>query len=351
MRIKNRDIDDFLRDLALLLEAGQSLSNALSLLERGQERPAMTHFIKALAEKSRQGHDVVACLQSQPRYFPPVLLDLLAEASDKEAQIETLKQIALFRERYHFSDFPGQGQAKSSLAYPLFVAVVAIAVFSILMMFVIPVFAELFADFGADLPALTNFVIGISQFFAAYGLFVIIGLFILVLYYRWGKYEQGRDFWLAYPLSRLALWIPRLGRLIGYQEVARMLYTWHFFQAQGKDLKQAIAASAALSEHPVFARVLTQVSKNVQAGTQVSDALEKQPLLPKKVAHISRVLEQSGQWSLLADLALGYQHQYQTQSGGSTRVFEGILLVLIWIVVMVLVLAMYLPIFKIGSVI
>lgn len=346
MRIKTRDIDDFLRDLALCLQAGLPLSEALDLLRQGQENPAMTHVLKKLYQQSQQGKDLVACLELYPQYFPCVLIDVLAKASDVCTQIEKLQQIADYRQQYYFTE-----PHKTGFAYPLLVSIVAFLVMGFLMIFVIPVFSDMFHDFGAELPALTQFVIGISNFFVAYWFWIVAVIFVSLLYYRLGVARKGRDFWLAYPIAYLALLLPRFGKLQTHKEVARMLYAWQFFQRQGQDLKQVLLASAAMSEHPVFARLLVQIQTQMQQGQTLSEALTKHQRLPKKLSHIARLLEKTQQWNLLEALADRYRAQYQAEEDSSAKIIEALLMIFIWMVVAVLVIAMYLPIFKMGSVI
>lgn len=340
-----KDIALFVRQLATMMAAGVPLVQAFEIVGRGHENPGMQDLILTIKTDVEGGSGLAESLAKHPLYFDELVCSLVA-AGEQSGTLETLlNKIATYKEKVEAI----KGKIKKALFYPTAVIVFAFIITSILMIFVIPQFAELFKGFGADLPGLTKVVIKISDFFVAYwwAIFGVVGGIVYALIQVKRRSKPFNHF-----LDRAILKIPIIGPIINKATIARFARTLSTMFAAGMPLVESMTTVAQASGNIVYEGKIMRMRDEVSTGTQLNVSMKESNLFPNMVVQMVAIGEESGAVdAMLAKVADFYEQDVDNAVDGLTSLLEPIIMAFLGVVIGGLVIAMYLPIFKMGSVV
>ncbi len=345
------DITDFLHELALLQSSGAGLDEALSLCERGQEKSAMSRLVGIVREEAARGGGLSVALEKHPRYFQPFLVDVLREAEKNSNPAAGLKEMARYRAATDLSEINLGERLRTALAYPLVLLLIVCLLLGGMMIYVIPVYSAMFSEFGANLPLPTRYLIALSNGLVAYWYLPALLLVLIVGYFLY-TWRSGQSLaWPGHVNSRFLLNLPGLGRIYRYLEIIRGLRTWAFVLSRQPELAQALEVSAQVMRTPLYAEGLRKMATRLAAGDAPEAVLETQKLFPRKVAHVLSVAWRAKQFEILDQLADRYQETARQRFDLATRSLTMFSIILIWILIAFALVALYMPIFRMGQVI
>ena len=340
-----KDIALFTRQLATMMTAGVPLVQAFEIVGRGHENPAMQDLILAIKSDVEGGSGLAESLAKHPLYFDELVCSLVA-AGEQSGTLETLlKKIATYKEKVEAI----KGKIKKALFYPIAVIVFAFIITSILMIFVIPQFAQLFKGFGADLPALTQFVVHISDFFVAYW-WAIFGSLGGAAYGLIQLKKRSKAF--NHFMDRFMLKIPVIGGILTKATVARFARTLSTMFAAGMPLVESMTTVAQASGNIVYEEKIMLMRDAVSTGTQLNVSMKEAGLFPNMVVQMIAIGEEAGSVdAMLAKVADFYEEDVDNAVDGLTSLLEPLIMAFLGVLIGGLVIAMYMPIFKMGSVV
>ena len=343
--IKTADIAIFSRQLATMLSAGIPLVQAFEIVGNGHENASMQKLILAIKADVEGGSALAEALSKHPLYFDDLFVNLV-EAGEQAGALETLlDKIATYKEKTEAI----KKKIKKALTYPAAVLVVAFVVTIILLIFVIPAFEDLFKGFGADLPAFTRFIIDISQFVRDQGwmLAMAVGAAVATFIYFKKRSRPMRHF-----LDRLALKAPIIGPIIQKAAIARYARTLSTMFSAGVPLVEALESVSGATGNIVYEVGVLQMKDEVATGQRLQQAMENTNLFPNMVIQMIAVGEESGSLDdMSAKVADFYEEDVDNAVDNLSSLLEPMIMSILGVLVGGLVVAMYLPIFKMGSVI
>lgn len=344
-KIIPKDIAVFTRQLATMMSAGVPLVQSFEIIGRGHENPAMQEMIMAIKGSVESGSTLADSLRKHPLYFDELVCNLV-HAGEQAGILETLlDKIATYKEKTEAL----KSKIKKALFYPTAVIVVAFIVTAILLIFVVPQFEELFAGFGADLPAFTKMVIGLSEWMQEYWFFLIIGIAGTV--YGFGEAKK-RSQKFAHGLDRVLLKLPIIGDILTKAIIARYARTLATMFAAGVPLVDAMESVAGAAGNAVYADAILQIRDNVATGQQLQLSMAQTGLFPNMVVQMVAIGEESGSLdAMLSKVADFYEQEVDDAVDGLSSLLEPMIMAILGVLVGGLVVAMYLPIFKMGSVV
>ena len=344
-RITPADIAIFSRQLATMLSAGIPLVQAIEIVGTGHENAAMQKLLMAIKVEVEGGSALAEALSKHPLYFDDLFVNLV-ESGEQSGSLETLlDKIATYKEKTEAI----KKKIKKAVTYPAAVLVVAFVVTIILMVFVIPAFEDLFQGFGADLPAFTRVVIDISQFIRDKGWLVamVIGGAIYTFLYFKKRSRPMRHF-----LDRLILKMPIIGPIMVKAAIARYARTLSTMFSAGVPLVEALESVSGATGNIVYEVGVLQIRDEVATGQRLQQAMENTDLFPNMVIQMIAVGEESGSLdSMSAKVADFYEEDVDNAVDNLSRLLEPMIMSVLGVLVGGLVVAMYLPIFKMGAVI
>lgn len=343
-KAKTEDITLFIRQLATMLTAGIPLVQALQAILDGAEKERIKELLKKVKETVESGISFSESLRRHPKEFDELICNLV-EAGELSGTLDKmLARIAVYKERSEYL----KKKIKKAMYYPITVLVIAVIVTAILLLKVVPTFKDLFAGFGAELPAFTLFVLSISETLQAHGLKILIGLvaFIYLLIYSYKTKPNIRN-----AIQKLTLKIPVIGPILRKAIIARFARTLSTTFAAGVPLTDSLTAVAKSSGNIVFFNAIIQIRENVSAGQQMKEAIQHSGIFPNMVVQMIAIGEESGSLEeMLGKIAVIFEQEVDTSVDGLTTLLEPIIMLILGVLVGGLVIAMYLPIFKLGSV-
>jgi type IV pilus assembly protein PilC len=344
-KVKPQDIAVFSRQLATMLAAGIPLVQGLEIVGNGHEKPTVQKLIMAIKADIEGGSSLHEALAKQPLYFNDLYVNLV-EAGEHAGALEgLLDKIATYQEKTEAI----KKKVKKALFYPTAVVVVAIVVTIVLMIFVIPEFESLFKGFGAELPAFTQLVINISHLVQHRGIFLLIGIGAAVyafLYFR-KRSKVMRTF-----LDRLVLKVPVIGPILNKAAIARYARTLSTMFAAGVPLVEALQSVAGATGNIIYENAVLKMRDEVSTGQRLQRAMENVALFPNMVVQMIAVGEESGALDSMADkVATFYEAEVDNAVDSMSSLLEPLIMVILGVLVGGLVIAMYLPIFKLGEVV
>jgi len=344
-KILPKDIAVFTRQLATMMGAGVPLVQSFEIIGRGHENPAMQELIMSIKGDVESGSTLANALSKQPLYFDELVCNLVA-AGEQAGILETLlDKIATYKEKTENL----KSKIKKALFYPTAVIVVAFIVTAILLIFVVPQFEELFNGFGADLPAFTQMVIGLSEWMQAYWWLVLIGIVGAV--YGFGQAKK-RSPKFNHGLDRLVLKLPIIGEILQKAVVARFARTLSTMFAAGVPLVEAMESVAGAAGNALYAEGIMNMRDNVATGQQLQLAMAQTNLFPNMVVQMVAIGEESGSLdAMLGKVADFYEQEVDDAVDGLSSLLEPLIMAVLGVLVGGLIIAMYLPIFKMGSVV
>lgn len=344
-RIKSIDITLFTRQLATMLTAGIPLVQAFDILAKGAANPSLQKLIFTIKADVEAGNSFAKALTKHTKYFNELFCNLV-EAGEQSGTLDSmLIRIATYKEKTESL----KGKIKKALFYPIAVIFVAFLVTAGLLIFIVPQFETLFKNFGADLPALTLLVIRLSEYFQHYW-WLILGSIILGILAFIRAFRHSQHF--AYLVDRYLLRIPVIGPILEKAIIARFTRTLGITFAAGLPLIDALQSVAGATGNRVYANATQVIRNSVAAGQQLQAALQETALFPNMVVQMVAIGEESGSLdAMLNKIADFYEEEVDNAVEGLSSLLEPLIMVILGILVGGLVIAMYLPIFKLGSVV
>jgi type IV pilus assembly protein PilC len=344
-KITSKDITVFSRQLATMMTAGVPVVQALELIGRGHEKPSMQELILAVKNDVESGSALAEALGKHPLYFDDLYCNLV-RAGEQAGALETLlHKIASYKEKTESI----KAKIKKAMFYPTAVIIVAFIVTAILMIFVIPQFESLFKSFGADLPAFTLLVMGISKIFQNWW-WAIFGGMGGAAYGFFEARRRSRKF--AHFLDRAFLKIPIIGAILTKAAIARYARTLSTLFAAGVPLVEAMESVAGATGNIVYSEAVLHMRDHVATGQQLQLAMQMSGLFPNMVVQMVAIGEESGSLeSMLAKIADFYEEEVDNAVDSLSSLMEPIIMAVLGVLIGGLVIAMYLPIFKLGAVV
>jgi type IV pilus assembly protein PilC len=344
-KITTGDIAIFSRQLATMLSAGIPLVQAFEIVGNGHENAAMQKLILAVKADVEGGSALAEALAKHPLYFDDLFVNLV-EAGEQAGALETLlDKIATYKEKTEAI----KKKIKKALTYPAAVLVVAFVVTTILLIFVIPSFEDLFKGFGADLPTFTRMVIDLSAFVRSQGIFlamIIGGAISAFLYFK----KRSRPF--RHFLDRLMLKMPVIGPILQKASIARYARTLSTMFAAGVPLVEAMESVAGATGNIVYEEAVLAMRDEVATGQRLQQAMENTELFPNMVIQMIAVGEESGSLDdMSAKVADFYEEDVDNAVDNLSSLLEPMIMAILGVLVGGLVVAMYMPIFKLGAVV
>jgi len=343
-RVTEKDISIFFRQLSTMINAGLPLVQCFELLEKGTDHKVLLKLFVGIREKLESGSPFGETLREFPDDFDRLTCSLV-EAGEKGGILDTiLLRICEYKEK----SLALKAKVKSAMVYPASIMVIAFIVTSILMIFVVPIFAEMFSGFGAELPAPTQIVMNISDAFVTYWYVVLFGPIALVqavkaIY----KTPKGR-----YQLDKLLLNLPAIGDVLRKGAVARFTRTFSTLSAAGVPILEAMDTVAETSGNMIIEEAVINAKESISQGQSLSQPLEESGVFPIMVTQMIGIGEETGAMEeMLTKIADFYEEEVDTAVDNMTALMEPAIMAFLGVVIGGLVIAMYLPIFMMASVV
>ena len=343
--IKQKDIAVFTRQLSTMMRAGVPLLQSFDIVARGSTNPKLTKLLTDIREDVETGTSLSSAFRKHPMYFDALYCNLV-EAGETGDILETLlDRLATYQEK----TMAIKNKIKSALIYPVAVLVVAFVVLTIIMIFVIPAFEDVFKSFGADLPAPTLLVIAMSKFFVSYwwAIFGVIGGGGYFFMQTWKRSEKMQK-----VMDRLMLRIPVFGDLVNKSSVARWTRTLSTMFAAGVPLVEALDSVGGASGNAVFAEATEAIQRDVSTGSGLTTSMQATGVFPNMVLQMCAIGEESGALDqMLGKAAEFYEDEVDEAVKGLSSLMEPFIIVILGTLIGGIVVSMYLPIFKLGQVV
>ena len=344
-KIKPADIAILARQLATMLQAGVPLVQSLDIIAKGSDNKGLAQLVTAIRDDIEAGLPLADALARHPKYFDDLFVNLVAAGERSGALEALLDKIATYKEKTEEI----KGKVKKALFYPTAVIIVALIVMGILLYFVVPQFQSLFQGFGADLPAFTLMVIGLSNFVQSWW-YVILAAFAAAGYGFAQARQRSRNF--RRTLDRLSLKLPVIGAILYKAAVARFARTLATMFAAGVPLVEALDSVARASGNIVFEEAILQMRDQVSSGQQLQLAMDNTGQFPSMAQQMVKIGEEAGALDAMCSrVADFYEAEVDNLVDSLSSLLEPMIMAIIGVLVGGLVIAMYLPIFKLGSVV
>jgi type IV pilus assembly protein PilC len=344
-RISAKDITVFSRQLATMLKSGVPLVTAFQIIAGGVKNPRMRVMVDKIRADVEGGSSLYEALHAHPMQFDELYTNLV-KAGESAGVLDTiLDEIATYKERIESI----KGKIKKALYYPTAVVAVAIIVTAILLVYVIPQFEGIFANFGADLPAFTRLVLNISEALQSHGLLILMGLIALITGLIMAKKRYPAfDHWL----DRAMLKLPVVGEILEKAAIARFCRTLAITFAAGVPLVDALGIVAGATGNAVYNDAAARIREDVAVGHQLQLAMQQTDVFPNMVVQMAAIGEEAGSLDeMLIKVAEAYEEEVSNAVDALSSLLEPLIIVVIGILVGGMVIAMYLPIFKMAAVI
>jgi type IV pilus assembly protein PilC len=344
-KIKPVDIALLSRQIATMLSAGVSLIQTIEMIASGHANKKMRTLLGEIGANVSAGNPLSATLRKYPDYFDDLYCDLV-ETGEQSGALETIyDRIAIYKEKSEAL----KSKIKKAMFYPIAVVIVAFIVTTILLIFVVPQFEEIFSSFGAELPAFTQFVLGISRGMQDYGLIIAGVVFAAgTLFARAHK----KSLKLRDSVDKKILKIPVIGEILKKASVARFTRTLATTFAAGVPLMGALDSAAGAAGNAVFRDAILFVKKEVSAGIPMNVGMRSTAVFPEMVVQMIAIGEEAGAVDeMLSKVATIYEGEVDDMVDGLTSLLEPMIMAVLGVVIGGLIVAMYLPIFEMGNVV
>jgi type IV pilus assembly protein PilC len=344
-KVKPEDIAIFSRQLATMLAAGIPMVQAFEIVGNGNDKPAMQKLVLDVKSDIEGGTSLHESLAKHPLYFDDLFVNLVQAGEQAGALESLLDKVATYKEKTEAL----KKKVKKALFYPTAVLVVALVVTVILLIFVIPQFESLFKGFGADLPAFTQMVINLSRFIQAQGIFIalVVGGAIYAFSYFHKRSRKMRQ-----TIDRMMLKFPIIGPILNKSAIARYARTLSTMFAAGVPLVEALDSVAGATGNIVYEDAVMRMRDEVATGQRLQRAMENTGLFPNMVIQMIAVGEESGSLDEMSGkVATFYEAEVDNAVDSMSSLLEPLIMAILGVLVGGLVIAMYLPIFKLGAVV
>ncbi len=344
-KILPKDIAIFTRQLSTMMGAGVPLVQSFEIIGRGHENPSMQELIMTIKADVESGGTLADTLRKHPLYFDELVCNLVAAGEQAGILEGLLDKIATYKEKTEAM----KAKIKKALTYPAAVMIVAFIVTAILLIFVVPTFQDLFESFGAELPAFTQMVVAMSEWMQSYWWIVVLGVAGTV--YGFGQAKR-RSPKFAHTLDRLVLKAPIFGEIVTKAIIARFARTMSTMFAAGVPLVEAMESVAGAAGNQLYKEGILDMRDNVATGQQLQLSMQQTGLFPNMVVQMVAIGEESGSLdAMLAKVADFYEEEVDNAVDNLSSLLEPIIMAILGVLVGGLIIAMYLPIFKMGSVV
>jgi len=343
--IKPKDIAIFTRQLATMMKAGVPLLQAFDIVGRGNPNPNVTRLLNDIRSDVETGTSLSVAFRKYPLHFDALYCNLVEAGEAAGILDQLLDRLAVYMEKTEAM----KSKIKSALMYPIAVLIVAFVVTAVIMIFVVPSFKEVFTSFGTDLPAPTLVVIAMSEFFVSYWWLIFGGLFGGFYFFMqaWRRNIKVQIF-----MDRLMLKLPIFGVLVEKSSIARWTRTLSTMFAAGVPLVEALDSVGGAAGNYVFESATLKIQQEVSTGTALTAAMTNANLFPSMVLQMCAIGEESGSIDhMLGKAADFYESEVDDMVAGISSLMEPIIIVVLGTVIGGIVVAMYLPIFKLGQVV
>ncbi|TDQ39483.1 type IV pilus assembly protein PilC [Thiopseudomonas denitrificans] len=344
-RIKPMDIAVFTRQLATMMKSGVPLLQSFDIILEGLQNPNMTRLVESIKVDVGAGNSLASSLRKHPKFFDDLYCNLV-DSGEQSGALETLlDRVATYKEKTEAL----KAKIKKAMNYPIAVILVAVIVSAILLIKVVPQFQEVFANFGAELPAFTMMVIGLSETLQEHGLVVLLALVAAGFLFRTAmqRSEKLRD-----SIDRMLLKVPVVGNIIYNSAVARFGRTLATTFSAGVPLVDALDSVAGATGNVVFKNAVQRIKTEVTGGTQLNIAMRATQVFPAMALQMTSIGEESGALDEMLDkVATHYEAEVDNAVDGLTALMEPMIMAVLGVLVGGLIIAMYLPIFQLGAVV
>jgi type IV pilus assembly protein PilC len=344
-KITEKDITIFTRQLAVMMKAGVPLLQAFDIVGKGHSNPAVQKVLMAIKTDVETGSSLNQAFRKFPDQFDDLFCNLVAAGEQAGILDSLLDRLATYKEKI----LAIKGKIKSALFYPIAIVVVAFVITAIIMIFVIPSFKTVFASFGAELPAPTLIVMAISDFFVTYwwAIFGAVGGALYALGTTYRKSEAMRN-----GMDRLMLKVPVFGEIIQKASIARWARTLSTMFAAGVPLVEALGSVAGAAGNAVYMQATKRIQQEISTGTSLTVSMQGADVFPNMVLQMVAIGEESGALdSMLSKVADFYEAEVDDAVDAMSSLMEPIIMVVLGTLIGGMVIAMYLPIFKMGQVV
>ncbi|MCG8673074.1 MAG: type II secretion system F family protein [Pseudomonadales bacterium] len=344
-KITPLDIAIFTRQLATMMKAGVPLVQSFEIVADGLENPSMKELVLKIKADVEGGNSLASALKNQPLYFDQLFCSLV-ESGEQSGALETmLDRIAIYKEKTEAL----KSKIKKAVKYPIAVVCVAGIVTAILLIKVVPTFEELFKGFGAELPAFTQMVINLSEWMQEWWLVLFGGIGVFVYAFLQAK-KRSQPF--SDALDRLSLKMPVVGNIVFQSTIARYARTLSTTFSAGVPLVEALDSVAGATGNVIYRNAVTKIKEEVSSGTQLNFSMKSSGIFPPMAVQMTAIGEESGALdTMLEKVANFYEDEVDNAVDGLTSLMEPIIMSVLGVLVGGLIIAMYLPIFQLGSVI
>jgi type IV pilus assembly protein PilC len=343
-KVTEKDIALFTRQLATMMKSGVPLLQSFEIVGRGHDNPAVGKLLLDIKSDVETGSSLSQAFRKFPLYFDNLYCNLVA-AGEQAGILDTLlDRLATYKEKM----IAIKGKIKSALTYPIAIIVVAFVITAVIMIFVIPAFKQVFTSFGADLPAPTLFVMAISDFFVSYwwAIFGGIGGGLYSFLQSWKRSEK-----IQFTMDRLLLKAPIFGPIIKKAVIARWTRTLATMFAAGVPLVEALESVGGAAGNNVYKTGTKAIQSEVSTGTSLTVSMQNTNLFPNMVTQMVAIGEESGSLdSMLSKVADFFEEEVDTAVEGLSALMEPVIMVILGVLIGGMVVALYLPIFKMGSI-
>jgi type IV pilus assembly protein PilC len=344
-KVTDKDIALFTRQMATMMKAGVPLLQAFDIVGKGHANPKVTKLLMDIKSDVETGSSLAAAFRKHPLHFDALYCNLV-QAGEQAGILESLlDRLATYKEKI----LAIKSKIKAALFYPIAVIVVAFVITAVIMIFVIPAFKQVFTSFGADLPAPTLVVIGISDTFVAYW-YLVLGIPIFGV---WGFFELWkRSQAVQIAMDRTMLRLPLFGEIIRKSVIARWTRTLSTMFAAGVPLVEALDSVGGASGNYVYQIATKQIQQEVSTGTSLTAAMQNANVFPNMVVQMTSIGEESGSLDgMLSKVADFFEQEVDDAVDALSSLMEPLIMVVLGVLIGGMVIAMYLPIFKLGQVV
>jgi type IV pilus assembly protein PilC len=344
-KVTEKDLTLFTRQLATMMRAGVPLLQSFDIVGKGASNAAVARLLADVKAEIETGSSLNQAFRKYPLHFDALYCNLV-EAGEQAGILETvLERLANYKEKI----LAIKSKIKSALFYPVSVIVVAFLVMAVIMLYVIPAFKKVFTSFGADLPGPTLLVIAISDAFVAYSYIIFPAIFLGVFgfFYAWKRSEK-----MQMTMDRMFLRLPIFGEVIRKATMARWSRTLSTMFAAGVPLVEALSSVGGAAGNYVYKVATQQIQNEVSTGTSLTVAMQNANVFPNMVIQMVSIGEESGQLdSMLSKVADFFEQEVDDAVASLSSLMEPLIMVVLGVLIGGMVIAMYLPIFKVASVV
>ena len=336
--LKPKDFIIFLRQFATLISAGILLVESLDLLAEQTTNPRLKAILEDLSTEVQEGSPLSVSMSKHPAVFPNLLIQMIQSAEVSGRLEEVLEQMA----NYYEKQYRNKQKVTTAMTYPIVVGVLALVITAFLLIFIVPIFGEMFASFGSELPAITQMVLGLSQWFQKYWVLILVFLLATIFLLR---YLSQRDK-MAYSFDYLQLKIPIIGMFLQKTILARMTQTLSSLLNSSVPILQALDVTSQVVDNRVVEEVLLAAKKDVEQGESLAKPMEAHWFFPNLIIQMIKVGEASGSLDEMLKKASDiYEQEVEEASEKLQSLIEPLLIVFLSVIVGFIVLSIVIPMF------